>query len=78
MARDFNGSDQDLQYAGAIVSDEPFTMACWFNLDVNNATQMLMWVGDAGNDLAEAVGVENTEFLQHLSAHYSDAHRGLF
>lgn len=50
MARSFDGSNDDLSVASAVVSAYPFTMACWFNANNFTADQGLMSLYDSATD----------------------------
>lgn len=48
MAYDFNGTNQYLQVSSAVVTAAPLTLACWFNVDVNNVTHALVSITNDG------------------------------
>lgn len=51
MARSFDGSNDDLGVASAVVSTTPFTMACWFKTNgTPAANQILMKLYNSGVD----------------------------
>ena len=51
MARTFDGSNDDLNVASAVVSTTPFTMACWFKSNgTPGGSQILMQLYDSGVD----------------------------
>lgn len=50
-AYDFDGTNQYLEVGSAVVTTEPLTMACWFNLDNTTAGHSLISIGaNAGNN----------------------------
>lgn len=51
MTREFNGSDQYLEAASAVLAGVPLTMACWFNSDTITATQTLMQIADVSSSV---------------------------
>jgi hypothetical protein len=49
MAYEFNGTNQYLQVGSAVVTAAPLTMACWFNVDANNVTHILVSITNQGS-----------------------------
>ena len=44
MARDFNGSSDNLKLSSTILTSYPFTMAAWVNPDITTSAMAVMGV----------------------------------
>lgn len=60
MSRDFTASNQRLEYAGAVVSAYPCTMACWFYSTAITTVQTLMGVVNSGNSAWQRLALFGT------------------
>lgn len=61
MAREFiNGSSEFLRRNSAILTNEPMTMACWFNPDTTNTHYVLMCIGSSSSGKDWDLRVEGT------------------
>lgn len=50
MAYDFDGTNQYIEHSTSPVTDEPVTLACWFNTDDNTTRTNLMSIGRTATD----------------------------
>lgn len=68
MARTFNGTNQFLSTANAIVASTTFTVGCWFNVANLTANHTLFSIGDTGSDdqyyRLYAAGADASDFLK--------------
>lgn len=48
MAYDFDGTDDYIEAASAVVSGVPLTLACWFNSDLDTTTYTALSISNSG------------------------------
>lgn len=70
MAYDFDGTDDYIEAASAVLTAAPITMACWFNSDSDTATQSLVSITNAGGQerfLLQAAGAITGDPIRALA-----------
>ena len=63
MARDFDGANDNLSVTNAILTNEPITMACWFNHDLA-AADFLMHIHDGTKNSGFALQTTSGSLLR--------------
>lgn len=70
MAYDFDGTDDYIEAASAVVAGSPLTLACWFNSDSATANQTLVSITNAGGQerfILRASGAVTGDPIQAIS-----------